>query len=250
MGGCLLAKGKTLNENNTSPSPVTELATKDLPSSSESAGAQAPTPSQIKSVREFFASYTASQPAQAKAVQAVIKWAKEASQFEPSGLVLWSTGYGVGKTHLARCAHSALAWSYRDGVMMSAPDFLDTIKSTYSDDRRTEFNLFRQWSQGYVILDDVGKDYSAQPEWSNEKYFRLFDGVVTNGANLLVTSNLTVKELAKRIGGAAFSRLAGLCGENGFVDMSGLPDWRLKNARPRLPRDTAEETEQHRDYLE
>lgn len=178
----------------------------------------------------FFGSFQVASPLHAEAVQAVMQWCHDTDYARPGGLVLWSRKFGVGKTHLASAAHAALREIYRRGAFLSAPEFLDRIKQTYNDKGGVSENqLFvNLLGMDYIILDDVGKEYADKRTWADEKYFRLIDGVVRNGHSLLLTSNLDLEQLAQHVGGAAWSRVAGLCGRHGFVNMNNLNDYRLR----------------------
>jgi DNA replication protein DnaC len=179
-----------------------------------------------RTLSSFFSSFDVSSPAQQAAKDAVMGWCSDAIEGNPSGLVLYSKGYGVGKTHLARCADSALMWGGRRGYFFSTPDWLMALRESYNSNTNESY-LFRGWGKGFFILDDFGKEYlkDGTGGWAHEKFYMLLDKM--QGKQLLVTSNLTPTEMAKRLGGAAWSRLGGLCGER-FVNMSSLPDYRLK----------------------
>ena len=179
-------------------------------------------------VSEFFASFEANSNTQRLALAAVIDWTKQTANGECAGLVLWSTRYGVGKTHLARCAHEALGWAGKRGTFATAPDWLENIKATYNDGGGTERDLFRQWEGGYFAMDDYGKQYQAgSGEWAQEKFFKLMDKCYGR-QSLMITSNSKPDEMRLSLGGAAWSRLYGMCHDAGFVNMSDLPDWRAR----------------------
>ena len=190
-----------------------------------------PAPLTVK-LSDLFSSFEAALPDQKAALAAIMGWTWETAQGRPSGLVLWSEGYGRGKTHLALCADRALAYERPSvrGVFYTAPDWLEQIRKTYNHDtRETEYDLFRAWSSGYFILDDWGKQYSREQEWEQEKLFKLLDKMIER-QSLLLTSNLNPEKLEKSMSGAAWSRLVGMCGPSGFVNMSRIPDYRLRTA--------------------
>ena len=64
----------------------------------------------LKTVESFFETFEAKSQTQNKALEAVGKWTASALRKESSGLILWSSNYGVGKTHLAKCAYDCLCW--------------------------------------------------------------------------------------------------------------------------------------------
>jgi DNA replication protein DnaC len=196
-----------------------------------------------------FAGFDLNLPLFAKAHAAVREWAYAATRpGDEYALVLWSEesmvsgvvyGYGSGKTMLAKAAYAYLL-TYRDGrnrpvypaTFLKADDFLGAIKDLYATDK-PEFPLFNQWGHTAVLLDDVGKEYVSDKstEWATEKYYRLIDRLYENKKPLLVTTNLPPERLQLKLGGAVWSRLLEMCrGTAGFVNLSGVPDFRLRKA--------------------
>ena len=185
------------------------------------------------------------------ASEAARNWTYAAAQGQARGLVLWSEahtgphgetlGYGCGKTHLARAAFDYLrqcVWTDPETglnrrvrvTFLNMVDFYAQIRDLYAKSQ-PEYPLFNDWASGHVILDDLGKEHvSAESRpWAREKLYRLLDRVYETRA-LLLTSNLNPEQLETHLGGAAWSRLVGLCGEQGFINMSEIPDYRLRKA--------------------
>ena len=168
-----------------------------------------------------------------RAQQKVYKWLETAAAGKAAGIVLWSKNYGCGKTHLARAAYVALGavptppWGMRKhGVFINSDQFFQSIRDSY--DAGSPTNLFKEWVNApYFIMDDFGKEYAANLDWAREQFYKLLNKIYEEKC-LLLTSNLTPGELAGRIGGASMSRLIGMCGREGFVDMSTIPDYRVK----------------------
>lgn len=177
---------------------------------------------------ERFAAFEyAGKPQAEDALRAAWGWANDVLEGRASGLVLSSQTYGAGKTHLAMAAAYTLKNLGRIGTFLSEPDWFDTIRQSYSDER-PERALFQGWAKSpFIILDDVGTAHVATPGWGQEKWFKLVDSLVLAGSSLFITTNLDAMQLPAYLGGKVYSRLAGLCGERGFVDMSRLPDYRL-----------------------
>lgn len=176
---------------------------------------------------------TSLHPALAEALAATWDWTEAAYHGEARGLVLWGTNYGSGKTHLAHAAHATLARWGKFGEYWSSPVWFLRIKSFYNDDSHDdEFRTFLGWKERNFILDDLGKE-RVKPEslpWAQEKLFLLVDGLAQTGKSLLITSNLAPEQMAERVGGATWSRIYGLCGKNGFVNLSEVPDHRMRRS--------------------
>lgn len=180
-------------------------------------------------------------PAAARAHAAVREWVYAVSSGQARGLVLWSdshsgeSGYGSGKTTLARMAYAVLR-IMRDHrgkaqrcQFLNVVDFYQDIKDAYSNNAPVG-RLFDDWLRGHFILDDYGKQYTTVTgaEWAQEQFYRLVNGVYERGAGFLMTCNCAPEVIERQIGGASWSRLLGMCGPKGFVDMSAVPDFRLK----------------------
>lgn len=153
----------------------------------------------------------------------------------PIALILYAnsgdgaTGYGTGKTHLASAIANELRARGWDVDTWVVPEFLAQIKATYSDSSKSEWDLVRRASQcDLLVLDDLGKEYVKDLVWFQEKMFLIVNARARRGP-MVITTNLGPRELAARVGGAAFSRLWQMCGggdEKLLVDMCG-PDWRF-----------------------
>ncbi len=198
-----------------------------------------------------------------RAFHAVREWAYATGNGEQCGLVLWSndasakkaalerpytdgpqpelTGYGVGKSHLAKAAIQYLQTCYwedrlgirksRKPVFLNAVEMLSRIKDCWNMKGRSVDALFEEWVDDALVLDDFGKQYvkGESSAWGAEQFYRLIDGIYQSGQSLLVTSNLTPEEMLTALGGASASRLLELTGgPQGWVNMSALPDWRSR----------------------
>lgn len=154
---------------------------------------------------------------QESAIAAARHWAAEGG-----GLVL--TGpVGVGKTRIAATA----TWTVlakRMCCWLSAPLLFARLGSGLGSTPRDNA-LQVLTSKTALVIDDFDK---ARPtEYGAEHVFLAVDGRVTNNAPLLVTTNLSLGELAAKFpepyGEAIASRLAGYC----TVETVSGPDQRL-----------------------
>ena len=182
----------------------------------------------------------------AKAIAAAREWAARRSMNPGRGLVLIAsrvnheiTGYGCGKTHIARaCLHTECFCQMEpDGTatpIAATGQFWDANAIIQRFDADTP-----AWallgSAGIVVIDDVGTEqtipFTVGTEQAHERqrrYFKLIDFCYQNGVNLIVTGNLTVGGLADRIGGRAWSRLQELAPKGSILDLTGVPDWRRR----------------------
>jgi DNA replication protein DnaC len=154
----------------------------------------------------------------------------ESFNIESRTLVLYSSGFGCGKTHLAACiANHVLHELRRPVIFEKARDLLLNIRRTFSDPDNSEADILDQvLPVDLMVLDDVGLDKPSN--WVESTYWTIFDRRLESGLPMVVTTNyaiepeLTQEGLADRIGYGAMSRLMQMC--NGeFIDLTG-PDLR------------------------
>jgi len=144
--------------------------------------------------------------------------------------VLYSSGYGAGKTHLACCIGNYVLHQLRRPVLFKkARDLLLEIRRTFSERGETEADILN-WvlSVELLILDDVGVDNPSP--WIESTYWTIFDRRLEWELPTVVTTNYPLESearevnLGERIGYGALSRLEEMC-QSQFLDMSG-PDLR------------------------
>lgn len=173
--------------------------------------------------------FTTDLPHQVRGKAAAQAFLAEMQRGKPLALVLWSQGYGTGKTHLA----SAIAnearrrgWIVESWLM---PEFLSKVRASYDkDSEHDEYSIVRQATGAHLlVLDDLGKEHVVTEAWYQEKVYRIVNARYQRGP-LVITTNTDIADLAKRIGGAAFSRLWEMTAHGArIVDMRG-PDWRMR----------------------
>ena len=153
------------------------------------------------------------------------------------------TGYGCGKTMLAQVIHYANA----DVRWTPTGDYMAVMQRGRLYEARALMSLFDQnQDDGFdprllfkfgncVIIDDVGRegtlryekrDPDIQLAEKQDRYYSIIDHCYKRGVNIVITSNMSAKELAGFLGGAAWSRLLQMCPPEFRVNMTGLPDYR------------------------
>jgi len=109
--------------------------------------------------------------------------------------------------------------------MISVPDLLLEIRECFSG--RTgdsESSLIEKYTgRKCLILDDLGPEKSS--EWSIQTLYSIIDRRYRDVRQTLITSNLTLDEIAEKVGDRIASRIAGMCE---VVEIKGK-DRRLKN---------------------
>lgn len=150
-----------------------------------------------------------------RAIERLQEW----SSSKDAGGVLLYGGVGVGKTRLAATATWARLARYRVHWVSVAVLFANLTAAFSTDERKEALRVLT--GVGPLVLDDLDK--IALGENSRSHLFVAIDRRITAGAPLLVTSNLTPRELAERFGEAIASRINGYCGA---FELDG-PDHRL-----------------------
>jgi len=157
---------------------------------------------------------------------------------QSKGLYL-SGDRGTGKTHLAvalmrehlknvRIIDSG--GSFRIDVksvpmFVSVPEMLLEIRQAYSDGKSSEKSIIDKYTdRSFLVMDDLGAEKTT--EWSMQILYIIVDRRYREEKRTIITSNLTLDELAERLDDRVASRIAGMCI---LVSMAG-PDRRISKA--------------------
>lgn len=149
---------------------------------------------------------------------------------------------GVGKSHIAVAlirekisSDNEMTFSYPDGHstkympsyprMISVPDLLLEIRECFHEGTGgNESGLIQRYAEKKcLILDDLGAEKTS--EWSIQTLYSIVDRRYRDVMQTLITSNLTLDEIAVKVGDRIASRIAGMCK---VVEVKGR-DRRLKS---------------------
>jgi len=161
--------------------------------------------------------YRPQNKSQGQALAAAMALAKHWDTRMTGSLWLWSDVYGVGKTHLTY----GLLWvAVNQGYSIAVWDevtLLGQIRETYSEGNGsvwTEEKLLAKASDVDLLAwDDMGRG-SVKPvsmPWYQAIVYKVLNARFDRDKPILVTSNMAPRMLQNHIGGAAYSRLRGLC---------------------------------------
>lgn len=154
---------------------------------------------------------------------------------ENIGLLLWG-GVGTGKTFFAGCIANALLEQFVPVCITNFSRVLNSLSGLYSEEKNrfiAELDRFR-----LLVLDDFGME--RQTEYALEQVFHVVDARYKNGQPLIITTNLTLKELQNPTDTAherIYSRILEMCRPIRFVgeDMrKGRADEKMQTARKLL----------------
>lgn len=157
----------------------------------------------------------------------LMKYANEFDKDKSSNL-LFSGGYGVGKSHLAISITKEVMNKGYTGLFLSVPKLLTKIKETYSGNNKFSeadiLNLVE--SVDLFVLDDLGTEYTNQrnktDNWTHTKLFEVLDS--RSGKPTIFTTNLESDQLENKLNERNFSRI--LDGTE-IIKMDG-PDFRRR----------------------
>lgn len=143
---------------------------------------------------------------------------------------------GTGKTHLAAAIVRELVLDktprHRRSVVddigwISVPDLLLEIRGAFRDhSERSEGDIIEQYSDyKLLVLDDLGAEKTT--EWSLQTLYTIIDRRYREERQTIITSNLSLDELADKLDDRIASRLSELCR---VVVLTG-PDRRIQKKR-------------------
>ena len=107
---------------------------------------------------------------------------------EGHGLLLWG-GVGTGKSYMAACIANALLEKEVRALMTNFATIINGIFSAYDK------NDYIDYICGYdlLIIDDLGVE--SHSEYRMEGLFNVIDRRVRSGKPMIITINLTIKEM-------------------------------------------------------
>jgi DNA replication protein DnaC len=132
--------------------------------------------------------------------------------------------YGTGKTHLAVAITRELLLQGRKVMFTSVPRLLFEIRKAFQEETRdTEALCVEKYSSvEFLVLDDFGVEKTTA--WARQTLDYIIYERDNNQRPMVITSNLSLDEIAEKIDGRISSRLAGM---GRIIHFNG-PDYRLK----------------------
>lgn len=126
--------------------------------------------------------------------------------------LLFIGGYGVGKSHLAKCIADGIMQKENPetkrrytAIFISVPKLLRKIRSTYNRNSEiSEADIFEILEEvDLLVLDDIGAE--RQNDWTEERLFDIIDS--RQGKHTIYTSNYNERDLFDLLGERNFSRI-------------------------------------------
>lgn len=134
---------------------------------------------------------------------------------------------GTGKTHMAVALMRETISSPDTMRFVTMADLLLKIKATFEPcaDESETYVINHYSKVPCLILDDIGVEKPT--EWTLQTLYTIIDRRYRNMEQTVFTSNLSLKELADRLGERIPSRIAEMCGPDNILHITG-PDRRLE----------------------
>jgi DNA replication protein DnaC len=117
---------------------------------------------------------------------------------EPKGWLLFTGGYGCGKTHLAAAIANAVVSAGIPTLFLTVPDLLDWLRFSYNSPESTFEERFDEIRNiDLLVLDDLGTQ-NATP-WAQEKLYQIINHRYVNRLPTVLTTNQDLEEIEGRI---------------------------------------------------
>jgi hypothetical protein len=152
-----------------------------------------------------------------------------ASQKDP----VHCTGYGCGKTHIAKAVLWSEAFLLDDQPFAPTGNFYEAGRLLGNLDGETRPSA--EITGPILVIDDVGTEGTipfvaagSQEHERHARYFKAINYCYDKGVSVVITANLTTHQLAAHIGGRAWSRLLEMAPQGLIVDLTGVPDYRRR----------------------
>ena len=118
---------------------------------------------------------------------------------KPSGWLLFTGGYGCGKTHLAAAIANHCIENDRSAIFVVVPDLLDHLRAAFGPNSESSYDdLFDEIRNTPVlVLDDLG--VQVVTAWAQEKLFQILNHRYNSQLPTVLTTNQRLEDLDQRL---------------------------------------------------
>ena len=135
---------------------------------------------------------------------------------------------GLGKTHLAIASMLHMRKRYDNSpLFLSAPELFVELRDRIKNNVTERSIIDRYLRVPLLVIDDLGVE--TKTDRSVETFYSIVDGRSRNNGQLIITSELTIKDIGEIYGDRLSSRL---CGMGEYIRLDG-DDYRVKMQKER-----------------
>ena len=142
-----------------------------------------------------------------KAYEQCLAYAEQDSFDKERNSLMIIGAYGTGKTHLAAAISNHLTDKGVPVLFDTFANHLNKLKAEFDGGERRYLQQMKDIPM--LILDDVGKE--KQTDWTRSVMFDVINFRYEHMTPIVMTSNLSTKQLEDYLGGACFSRMCEMC---------------------------------------
>lgn len=198
--------------------------------------------------RRTLSELDATNPNVKEAIDMCHRWADRKRQGHTDASMVLVGPVGTGKTHIAKAILWSMAYTLEDGTAVgyagkffTASDLIALgapVRNEYGTSE-TPRPASYIGNAPIVVIDDVGSegvisyvktDEETQAAEVAARYFRVIDYCYSWNISLVITSNLSIPQLAKRLGARNWDRLGQMAPVGFMIDLTGVPSWRQKES--------------------
>lgn len=121
---------------------------------------------------------------------------------------------GIGKTHIAAAVVNAMAERGHKARFANIVVFLSKLKSSFKTGENVLKNLL---DCEVLVIDDLGTETSDKG-WVNSVLYEILNGAYEDNKTLIITTNLSERDMADRYSRAINSRIAEMCEWIEYID--------------------------------
>ncbi|MCK5610009.1 ATP-binding protein [Candidatus Pacearchaeota archaeon] len=135
---------------------------------------------------------------------------------------------GLGKTHLAVASLLHMMKRYeKKPLFLSAPELFVELRDRIKNNVTEQSIIDRYLRAPLLVIDDLGVE--TKTDRSVETFYSIIDGRSRSNKQIIITSELTIKEIGEIYGDRLASRL---CGMGEYIRFEG-DDYRIKMQKER-----------------
>lgn len=180
------------------------------------------------------------------AVEMCHRWAERKRAGYMDASLVFCGPVGTGKTHIAKALLWSMSYTLEDGTPVGYPGrfFVASDLMMLMNPTRSEIGMMETprpssfiGNAPMIVIDDLGTEQSIpfikadeQKTEIQARYFRVIDYCYQWQTTMVITSNLSIKQLQDYLGPRNWDRLGQMAPAGFMIDLTGVPSWRKKES--------------------